>query len=198
MDVVQAARKKPLSQTAVRLEPAEAPGVYVVDEPEAHLHPSAIASVRTWLEELARTATTVLAATHSSMLLNTDSSLATQVLVLHRDGGTELRAVGTMDDALTETAGELGITKGDLLLMTRLVLFVEGLHDMIILSEWFGNEPGLVGNEIIGALGMRMAILMDKSPTRAEPTANRMLREGEQAGRDVTAVTLIRRTSFST
>jgi hypothetical protein len=77
--------------------------------------------------------------------------------------------------------------------MTRLVLFVEGLHDMIILSEWFGNElrdagicvsdpwrrqfqeravtkPGLVGNEIIGVLGMRMAILMDKSPTRVEPT----------------------------
>jgi hypothetical protein len=136
MDVVQAARKEPLSQTAVRLEPADAPGVYVVDEPEAHLHPSAIASVRTWLEELARTATTVLAATYSSMLLNTDSSLATRVLVLHSDGGTELRAVtGTMDDGLTETAGELGITKGDLLLMTRLVLFVEGLHDMIILSE---------------------------------------------------------------
>jgi hypothetical protein len=37
---------------------------------------------------------------------------------------------------------------------------------------------------------MRMAILMDKSPTRVEPTANRMLREAEQAGRDVTAVRL--------
>jgi hypothetical protein len=52
------------------------------------------------------------------------------------------------------------------------------------------TKPGLVGNEIIGALGMRMAILMDKSPTRVEPTANRMLREAEQAGRDVTAVRL--------
>ena len=106
MDIVQAARKEPLSQTAVRLEPADAPGVYVVDEPEAHLHPRAIASVRTWLEELARTATAVLAATHSPMLLDTDSSLATRVLVLPRDGGTELHALtGTMDDFLAETAG---------------------------------------------------------------------------------------------
>jgi len=45
-----------------------------------------------------------------------------------------------MDDSVAETAGELGITKGDLLLMTRLVLFIEGRHDVIILSEWFGNE----------------------------------------------------------
>jgi hypothetical protein len=215
MDIVQAARKEPLSQTAVRLEPADAPGVYVVDEPEAHLHPSVIASVLSWLEELARTATAVLAATHSPMLLDTDSSLASRVLVLPRDGGTELQAMtGPMDDSLAEAADELGITKGDLLLMTRLVVFVEGLHDVIILSEWFGNElrdagirifpahggdnfqelavtePGLVGSEIIGALGLKMAIIMDKSPTRVEPTANRMLREAKQAGRDVTAVIL--------
>jgi len=37
---------------------------------------------------------------------------------------------------------------------------------------------------------MRMAIITDKSPTRVEPTANRMLRQAEQAGRDVTAVSL--------
>jgi AAA domain, putative AbiEii toxin, Type IV TA system len=214
-DIVLAARQEPLSQTAVRLEQAGAPGVYIVDEPEAHLHPRAVASVRIWLEELARTATAVFAATHSPMLLDTDSPVATRVLVLPRYDGTELQAMtGTMDESLAETADELGITKGDLLLMTRLVLFVEGLHDVIILSEWFGHElreagirvfpvhggdnfqelavtkPGLVGNEIIGALGVRMAIIIDKSPTRVEPTANRMLREAEIAGRDVTAVSL--------
>ena len=138
---MRAARSEPLSQRAVRLESADAPGVYVVDEPEAHLHPRAIASVRSWLGELARTATAVLAASHSPMLLDTDSPLAARVLVLSRDGGTELHAVtGTADNSLAETAGELGITKGDLLLMTRLVLFVEGIHDVIILSEWFSSD----------------------------------------------------------
>ena len=214
-EIVAAARAEPLSQTAVRLEPADAPGVYIVDEPEAHLHPRAVASVRTWLEELARAATAVLAATHSPMLLDTDSSLATRVLVLARDGATELRALtGTTDASLTEAADELGITKGDLLLITRLVLFVEGIHDVIIFSEFFGDglrdagirvfpvhggdnlpelavtKPGLVGGEIIGALGIRMAVIIDKSPARVEPTANRMVREARLAGRDVIRLSL--------
>lgn len=214
-EIVRAARKEPLSQAAVRLEPAEAPGVYIVDEPEAHLHPRAVASVRSWLEELARTATAVLAATHSPMLLDTDSGLATRVLVLPGEGGTELHTVtGPIDERLAEVADDLGMTKGDLLLMTRLVLFVEGEHDVIILSEMFGSElrdagirvfpahggdnfaelavtkPGLVGGEIIGALGIRMAVVLDTSPTRVEPAVNRMVREAEAAGRQVTAVRL--------
>jgi AAA domain, putative AbiEii toxin, Type IV TA system len=214
-EIVHAARKEPMSQAGVRLEPAEAPGVYIVDEPEAHLHPRAVASVRGWLEELARTATAVLAATHSPMLLDTDSPLATRVLVLPGESGTELHTItGPIDERLAELADDLGMTKGDLLLMTRLVLFVEGEHDVIILSEMFGSElrdagirvfpahggdnfaelavtkPGLVGGEIIGALGIRMAVVLDTSPTRVEPTVNRMVREAEAAGRQVTAVRL--------
>ena len=95
--IVEAARAEPLSQAAVRLEPADAPGVYVIDEPEAHLHPAAIASVRAWLEELAGTATAVLAATHSPMLLDTDSDLTTRVLVQRGDGETELQPLTGID-----------------------------------------------------------------------------------------------------
>jgi AAA domain, putative AbiEii toxin, Type IV TA system len=215
-ELVQAARTEPLSQSTVRLEPLNAPGVYVVDEPEAHLHPLAIASIRAWLEGLARAAgTTVLAATHSPILLNTSSGHATRVLVLPRDGGTELHPVAsTMDDRLAAAANELGITRGDLLLMTRLGVFVEGPHDVIILSEWFGDElrgsgirvfpahgadnfgeitttkPGLVGSEIIGALGIRMAVISDKRPTRGERTTNRVVREGNQQGYSITAFDL--------
>jgi AAA domain, putative AbiEii toxin, Type IV TA system len=215
-DLMQEARAEPLNQTTVRLEPLNTPGVYVVDEPEAHLHPAAIASVRTWLEELAQTmTTTVLAASHSPILLNTSSHQAKRVLVLPRHDRTELRPVaGTLDDNLSEAADELGITKGDLLLMTRLVVFVEGPHDAIILSEWFGNElrdagirvfpahggdnfqelvttkPGLVGSEVIAALGIRMAVVSDKSPTRVEPAVKRLLREAKKAGVEVVTVEL--------
>ena len=215
-DLVAAARAEPLSQTTVRLDPEEdAPGVYVIDEPEAHLHPAAIASVRAWLEDLAGTATAVLAATHSMMILDTDSHLATRVLVLPGDGGTELQAIpGIMDKRLAGAASELGITKGDLLLMTRLVVFVEGPHDVIVLDEWFGTElrdagirvfpahggdnfqelvttkPGVVGSEIIDALGIRIAVISDRSPNRVEPAVKRLLREAEQAGRKVTHVSL--------
>ena len=214
-DLMATARAEPLSQAAVRLEPADAPGVYVIDEPEAHLHPAAIASVRAWLEDLAGTATAVLAATHSPMLLDTDSHLARRVLVLPRRGGTELQALtGIMDERLAGAASELGITKGDLLLMTRLVVFVEGPHDVIVLDEWFGNElrdagirvfpahggdnfqelvttrPGVVGSEIIGALGIRIAVISDRSPNRVEPAVKRLLSEAERAGREVTHMSL--------
>ena len=215
-DIVEAARAEPLSQAAVRLDSADdAPGVYVIDEPEAHLHPAAIASVRAWLEELARTATAVLAATHSPMLLDTDSHLTTRVLVQRGDGETELQALtGITDDRLAEAASELGITKGDLLLMTRLAVFVEGSHEVIVLAEWFGSElrdagirvfpahggdnfqellttkPGVVGSEIIDAMGIRIAVISDRSPNRVEPAVKRLLREAKQAGREVTSVSL--------
>jgi hypothetical protein len=214
-EIVRAARERPLEQVALRLEPADAPGVYIVDEPEAHLHPAAITSVRAWLEELASTAATVLAATHSPMLLGTGSDRVTRVLVLLKDGNTELRPLtGKINGDLTEAAEELGMTKGDLLLMTRLAVFAEGPHDAIILNEMFGEtlryagirifpahggdnfqelvttRPGLVGSEIIMALGIRIAIISDTSPTRVEPAVRRLLREANLAGVEVTAVEL--------
>ena len=110
-----------------------------------------------------------------------------------------------MDDRLAEAASELGITKGDLLLMTRLAVFVEGPHDVIILREWFGDElrdAGIrvfrhtgqttsritthhetraVGSEIIGAMGIRIAVISDKRITGGETTTKRICREGGQA-----------------
>jgi hypothetical protein len=175
----------------------------------------AVISVRAWLEELAGTATAVLAATHSMMLLDTDSHLARRVLVRPGDSGTELQALtGIMDERLAGAASELGITKGDLLLMSRLVVFVEGPHDVLILREWFGNElldagirvfpahggdnfqelvttqPGTVGSEIIDALGIRMAVISDRSPNRVGPAVKQLLSEADRAGREVTSVGL--------
>jgi hypothetical protein len=135
--------------------------------------------------------------------------------VRYADGETELQALtGIMDDRLAEAASELGITQGDLLLMTRLAVFAEGPHDVIILREWFGNElrdagirvfpahggdnfqkllttkPGLVGSEIIDALGIRIAVISDRSPNRVGPAVKRLLHEAELAGREVTSVDL--------
>ena len=151
-EAIRAAIKEPLSQTAVRLEPADAPAIYVVDEPEAHLHPAAVISVRAWLEELAQAeAAAVLTATHSPIFLNTGSPRARRVLVLP---GAELHAIdGTHDEYLAQVADQLGITRGDLLLMTRLGVFVEGDHEMIILGEWFGNELRAAGIRLFPAHG---------------------------------------------
>lgn len=210
-EILQAAWTRPHTQADVRLEPADAPGVYVIDEPEAHLHPSAIVSVRAWIEKLAQTATAVLTATHSPMLLDTDSLLTTRILVLPGETGTELQHVtGPQDDLLAEVADELGITRGDLLLMTRLAVFVEGPHEVIIFTEWFGAElrdagirvfpahgadnfgeitstnPGLAGSEIVAALGIRLATVSDARPSGAK----RIAREALQVNREVIALSL--------
>jgi predicted ATP-dependent endonuclease of OLD family len=153
------------------------------------------------------------------MILDTDSHLTKRILVRPGDRGTELQNLtGITDERLTEAASELGITKGDLLLMTRLAVFVEGPHETIILREWFGDElrnagirlfrahgsdnfpelvnlmPGTIGSEIIGALRIRMAIIAD-APSRLskagrEPTVKRVKREAEAQGYDIATITL--------
>jgi ABC-type Mn2+/Zn2+ transport system ATPase subunit len=178
-ELIQQAQKEPLSQSAVRLEPSDAAAFYIADEPEAHLHPAALQSVREWLTRLAQTAATVLVATHSTAMLDSSSQLVKRVLVFQQEGSTRLRTMqGAPDNELAQFSEELGITKGELLLMTRLAVFVEGPHDQIILDEWFGemlraagirifpvhgvdNMPGLAESEIVASLGMRMAAISD-------------------------------------
>ena len=215
-EIVTAARQAPLTQTSLRIETSDAAAVYIADEPEMHLHPAAIASVRDWLTELAQTAATVLVASHSPILLNGDSQLVNRVLVLAAEAGTQLQALsGAWADDLARVKGELGLTAGDLLLMTRLTVFVEGPHDAIVLDAWFGEElrsagirifpihgadklPHLVESEIVAALGIRIATLTDQTDiprarsrrpaTRGERAVTRLLREAERSGVQVKAV----------
>jgi energy-coupling factor transporter ATP-binding protein EcfA2 len=209
-EIVRAARQSPLTQTAVRLEPSDAPGFYIADEPEEHLHPAAIRSVRDWLTQLAQTAATVLVATHSPTLLDATSELTTRVLVLPSENGTELRTLtGSLASELADASSILGLTQGELLLMTRLALFVEGLHDQIILTEWFTEELRaagirvfsvrgadnlltLVESDIVAALGVRLATLSDatsipevrsgKLKSRGDRAISRLLHEAATAG----------------
>jgi hypothetical protein len=216
--IIWAARLSPLTQNAVRVEPSDAPGFYLADEPERHLHPFAIRSVRDWLTQLAQTAATVLVATHSPILLDSPSELTTRILVLRSENSTELRPLtGTLPGELAEASDTLGLTQGELLLMTRLALFVEGSHDQIILAEWFAEELRaagirvfsvrgvdnlltLVESEIVAALGIRIATLSDstsiprvrsgKLTSRGDRVIARLLHEAATAGIEVKSVGL--------
>jgi AAA domain, putative AbiEii toxin, Type IV TA system/AAA domain len=216
--LVEEAYHSPLTQTAVQLAPSDSPTVYIADEPEAHLHPAALQSVRAWLSQLAETAATVLAATHSTALLDAPSSLLRRVLVLQTPEGTVLRQMtGALDSELAQVSDALGLTKGELLLLARLALFVEGPHDQIILAEWFGNElraagihvfpvrgvdnlPGLLTSELATALGIRIATLTDDTSvaralsgnprTRGERAITRLASEAAQTGVQIHSVGL--------
>jgi len=218
--IVRQARSAPFTQQAIHLEPSDAPAVYVADEPEAHLHPAALQSVRQWLTKLAETASTVLVATHSTALLDSTSELVHRVLVLRTEEGTQLRRMtGALGDELGRVSDQLGLTRGELLLMTRLALFVEGAHDQIILTEWFAGELAaagirvfslrgvdnlimLVESEIIAALDIRMATLSDRTSiprvrsgklkSRGDREIARLLHETMTAGIEVKSVGLDR------
>jgi hypothetical protein len=216
--LVSEALRTPLVQTLVRLEPSDAPAIYIADEPESHLHPAALQSVGAWLGQLARSAAMVLVATHSTALLDCQTEVLHRVLVRHTDEGTQLQLMaGNLADELRRVSEEFGLTKGELLLMTRLVLFVEGQHDVIVLHEWFADElrtagvrvfpvhgvdnmPGLATSEIIAALGIRIATLSDdtsvpnaiaNSPrTRGDRAVARLIAEAERARVTIHAVGL--------
>ena len=216
--IVQKAYSEPLTQTSVWLETSSPPAVYIVDEPEAHLHPAALQSIQKWLSQLAETAAMVLVATHSVALLDCPSELAHRVLVVRNGDTTMLRPMtGALGEELGLVSETLGLTKGELLLMTRLALFVEGPHDQIILDEWFGqdlraagvrvfpvhgarNLLGLAESEIIAALGIRMATLTDETSvarvasgaplTTGEIAVARLIDEAKRAGFKVHAVGL--------
>ncbi len=198
--IVTHAYQEPLGQRAVRLEPSDAPAVYIADEPEAHLHPAALRSVTAWLSDLSRTAAMVLVATHSTALLDSPAALIHRVSVEQAGHGTLLRLMtGSLAEELSRVSGTLGITRGELLLLTRLALFVEGPQDEIILNEWFGDDlraagirvfrvhgvdnlPGLVTSEIVTALGIRIATLSDDTdPSRATSLEVRTTGEGAVA-----------------
>jgi AAA domain, putative AbiEii toxin, Type IV TA system/AAA domain len=106
--IVMEARQEPFTQHAVRLEPSDAAAVYIADEPEAHLHPVALHSVRQWLTQLAATASTVLVATHSTAFLDSTSELVHRILVIRKDHRTHLRRItGAMASELALVADDL-------------------------------------------------------------------------------------------
>jgi energy-coupling factor transporter ATP-binding protein EcfA2 len=218
--IVSDALRTPHAQTLVRLEPSDAPAVYIVDEPEAHLHPAALQSVGAWLSQLARTAAMVVVATHSTALLDCQTEMIHRVHVQRSGQVTKLQLMtGNLADELVRVSDEFGLSKGELLLLIRLALFVEGQHDELILHEWFGealrdagirvfpvhgvdNLHGLATSEVIAALGIQIATLSDDTSvasaiaqiprTRGERAVARLLAEAERAGVSVYAIGLDR------
>ncbi len=208
----EARKTKPGDDVAV-LIPRPVQAVYVIDEPEAHLHQRAVRSVAEWLVSLSAGASAVIVATHHPVLLDLPSEHAASILVQRADGHTKLVDIGD-DIELLQQAVEvgLGIPNSELLLMTKLFLFVEGPHDVAVLESWFGNElrasgvkviplhgthnaMALVDSEIISALGIRMATLTDNTvrsrvviePRSSEEQAvSRLIREALLVGHEIT------------
>ena len=189
-----------------------APGIFLADEPELHLHPVAVSDARTWLEERSQHGLSVVAATHSPRLLNMSSQLAEHIHVAATTGGPVLRRVGPeLLTFLTEQASEAGMEPGDVLQLTRAIAIVEGKHDVEVIQHFYaaelaaarvlllrlegtGNSNALVEAEFLASGQLPMRVLFDNvsstsmSHTDEERVAGRLLARARELDVDLVVV----------
>jgi energy-coupling factor transporter ATP-binding protein EcfA2 len=128
------------------------PLLVVLDEPEAALHRRAERYLVEGLTNLAKNHNaTIVTATHSPAFFS-----ATEARLVHvsrgGDGSTEL---ASMNDDIHASLVELGLEPADLLQHCRLVVLVEGEHELIIFDELFGAQLKAAGAELFALRGLR-------------------------------------------
>ncbi|MGV0872109.1 AAA family ATPase [Mycolicibacterium sp. XJ879] len=143
--------------------------VLLVDEPEAHLHPSAVASVVRWCRRMVNAGFQVVAASHHEEFLRTTGSDVRFVKVTRGDG-TWTDVAGELQDAvltrartlssaatpvLQELAAEVGMHPAVALSLRRAVLFVEGTLDEAVLDEYAGPALDAAGVLIVPIHGTK-------------------------------------------
>lgn len=128
--------------------------VLLADEPEAHLHPHAVKSVAKWISELAPRVSAVVVASHHPTFLDLSAFGIRKYALLTGEHRIEARQWHLTDQGtVRQLASEVGITAGDLLLMSKYILFVEGPHDEVVLGEFFGDWLTDNGIRVIPAHG---------------------------------------------
>ena len=153
--------------------------VLLLDEPENHLHPSACRSVSEWLEDLDSWFLLVVVATHNAELMDV-AMPNSEVLVAEKtsQGGHLSRRHHDILRQNKVLMDQMGMTPADLLLRSRYVLFVEGVHDKVVLETWFSsrlrragilvfplhglkNASRIPDSEFVWNVGVKVGILVD-------------------------------------
>lgn len=198
---------------ALEVLPGNLDVVLLIDEPEAHLHPRAVASVGEWLLDIAPRVASVVVATHHSSLFNLRAPNIQKHVVLKKGKTSSSEPWDpASEDLVAQLASDIGLTPGDLFMMSRYVLFVEGPHDLVILEEFFGellrgsslrllplhgahNISLLATSEIVWQMGIPIGVLTDDTnidgvkrgerSSHMDKLVDRMLREAKAEGRTV-------------
>jgi energy-coupling factor transporter ATP-binding protein EcfA2 len=174
--------------------------VLFVDEPEAHLHPSAVGSVVRWCERMVSCGFNVVTATHHEEFLRASSRTTTLVHVTRESDKWETTARTLRSSAtpfLQDLAMEIGMHPASVLSLHRAILFVEGPLDVAVLDEFAGpaldaagvtlipihgtrNLQGLVDSELTTRLGIKMGVLTDATDPGTMFERSNSKRSGEE------------------
>lgn len=159
--------------------------VLFVDEPEAHLHPSAVSSSVRWCQRMVRAGFNIVTATHHEEFLRGPVEETTFVNV-GRDVADSCTTARTLHSRATRSLQDLALAVGlhpaAALSIHRAILLVEGPLDEAVLDEYAGHEldaagvkivpihgskniEGLIDVEIVTGLGIKIGILTDNTDT---------------------------------
>jgi hypothetical protein len=113
--------------------------LYVIDEPERHLHPQLQRRAASWLRDRTRVqGTQALIATHSPAFLSFDEDV--EHISLSRAPARAARFLPADLAAVDELSIEIGLDRGELLTTVEVFLFVEGVADEMVLRQLFASE----------------------------------------------------------
>jgi hypothetical protein len=150
--------------------------VLFVDEPEAHLHHSAVASIIRWCHRMIECGFNVLTASHHEEFLRASGDAITFVKVtrdvvvdahlvdlsvsgeetMWKTAATRVRTIPTAaTSTLQELADEVGMHPAAALSLHRAILFVEGPLDEAVLDEYAGPALDAAGVTIIPIHGTK-------------------------------------------
>lgn len=174
--------------------------VLLVDEPEAHLHPSAVASIVRWCHRMVSHGFTVVVASHHDEFLRIPGDEATLVHVT-RDANRVHTNARTLPVSTTtrlqELADDIGMHPASALSLHRAILFVEGPLDEAVLDEYAGleldaagvkiipihgtrNYEGIISAELISGLGIKTGVLFDNTIPETMGARPKKKRSGEE------------------
>ena len=148
---------KPL-ETGMAATGSASVDLYLIDEPEQHLHPLAQSEMAKWLIEEATEGTCTIIATHSAPFLNLGYEDVEYLMVVREGEETVVkRATGDVLGTLEMHSRELGLPPAAVLQLTRGWLFVEGEDDRRVLMTLFGKRLREAGIRVIPFQGARRA-----------------------------------------
>jgi energy-coupling factor transporter ATP-binding protein EcfA2 len=147
-----AVQESPPSMGAIT--PSASPMVYVLDEPEAHLHPLAQEEAAAWVAERVREGASVLLATHAVPFLRLPLQHVEYLRVVRTpEWKTTVEPTKDVMSAVAEQAEALGLPPAALIQLTRAWLVVEGEHDRMVLDAFYGKDLHQAGIRILPIRG---------------------------------------------
>ena len=135
--------------------------LFLFDEPERHLHPVAQREAAAFIASIVAEGANVMVATHSPAFLNEAIPHSRYVRLSRRDGVT---CASPLDPGrlmtFEENWADLGLSRADLIQLTRGALLVEGEHDRRVVESFFGENLAAAQIRILSLRGTDNALAL--------------------------------------